>query len=255
MSSTTIFILIIAGILALLIIGYINHSLERSKLERARRKADLADRCRRCANLSTGLPSQLMTADLKQLLSRLELHYTEQLQAFDRNDSQLKQRAAELRQMLEQGAEIPLDNLPVKISTDQQAKEVRFQLEGLQAQIVRATEDKILTVAVGKQWLDHLKHLLVTLYIEYFTTVGQQFLTQNRPAQARLAYERAVQYLKKQADRTLYKTALEQFTAQLENARVLEAEQAEKKAEAITELTSGLESQAEEDWKKKQIYD
>src|SRR5690554_551855 len=255
MSSTTIFILIIAGILALLIIGYINHSLERSKLERARRKADLADRCRRCANLSTGLPSQLMTADLKQLLSRLELHYTEQLQVFDRHDTKLKQRADELRQLLEKGAEIPIDNLPVKVSTDQQAKEVRFQLEGLQAQIVRATEDKILTVAVGKQWLDQLKHMLVTVYIEYFTTVGQQLLSQNRPAQARLAYERAVQYLKKQPDRALYKTALDQFAAQLENARALELAQAEQNAKEANQLTSALESHADEDWKKKQIYD
>ncbi|HZJ92216.1 MAG TPA: hypothetical protein VFD09_03975 [Thiopseudomonas sp.] len=81
-----------------------------------------------------------------------------------------------MRQLLEKEAEIPIDNLPEKINTDQQAKEVRFQLEGLQAQIVRAVEDKILTVAVGKQWLDHLKHMLVTLYIEYFTTIGQQFL-------------------------------------------------------------------------------
>lgn len=74
LSSTTLFILIIAEILTLLIIGYINHSLEINKLEKARRKADLADRCRRCAMLSTGLPSQLTSVDLKQLLTRLELH-------------------------------------------------------------------------------------------------------------------------------------------------------------------------------------
>ena len=82
-----------------------------------------------------------------------------------------------LRQLLEKQAEIPDDNLPEKINTDQQAKEVRFQLEGLQAQIVRAVEDKILTVAVGKQWLDHLKHMLDTLYrvlYNYRSTVFTQ---------------------------------------------------------------------------------
>lgn len=79
--------------------------------------------------------------------------------------------------------------------------------------------------------------------------------TQNRPAQARLAFERAVQYLKKQPNAGLYKTALEQFEVQLERARALELEQAEKQAKEMTELTSGLASQTEEDWKKKQIYD
>lgn len=60
---------------------------------------------------------------------------------------------------------------------------------------------------------------------------------------------------KKQPNAGLYKTALEQFEVQLERARALELEQAEKQAKEMTELTSGLASQAEEDWKKKQSYD
>lgn len=51
MSSVTILVLVLVGVVALLLIGGLNHALEKNKLEKARRKAELIDRYRRCANL------------------------------------------------------------------------------------------------------------------------------------------------------------------------------------------------------------
>lgn len=256
MSSTTIVMLIFAGIAALFSIGYVNHLLEKTKLDKARRKAELVDRHRRCANLSSSLPGQLMTADLKQLLNRLELHVIEQLKVIDRHEPKYKLRADDLRQLMAKAGDLSVTNPHVKIISDEQTKDVRFQLESLQAQIVRAVEEKVLSNAQGKQWLAQIRHMLVIVYIEYFNNIGRQQLEQNRASQARLVFERAVQYLKKQKDPTPYKQQLTQFKALFERANVLVLEQTGPQPDQASELTEGLAMQSqEEDWKKKHIYD
>lgn len=256
MSSTTIVILIFAGIAALFFIGYVNHLLEKTKLDKARRKAEFIDRYRRCANLSSALPGQLMTTDLKQVLNRIELHYIDKLRAVDRHEPKYKLRAEELRQLIAKTDELPVKNPPVKIITDEQTKEVRFQLESLQAQIIRAVEEKVLTNAQGKQWLGQIKHMLVIVYIDYFNNLGRQQLEQNRPGQARLVFDRGVQYLKKQKDLAPYKQQLSQFEVLLERANALVLEHTKPKPDQTSELTEGLALQGQpEEWKKKQIYD
>ncbi len=256
MSSTTIVILIFVGIAALFSIGYVNHLLDKAKLDKARRKAELVDRYRRCANLSSSLPGQLVTTDLKQLLNRLELHAIDQLRVIDRHEPKYKLRAEELRQFIAKAEDLPVKNPLVKIITDEQTKDVRFQLESLQAQVIRAVEEKVLPRAQGKQWLGQIKHMLVMVYIEYFNNLGRQFLEQKRPGQARLVFERGVQYLKKQADSTPYKAPLKQFEISLERANALVLEHSRTQPELASELNEGLDQQQQEDeWKKKQIYD
>ncbi len=256
MSSVTIVVLILAGIVALFLIGYLNHALEKNKLDKARRKAELVDRYRRCASLSDSLPGQLMTTGLKQLLNRLELHFIDQLRATDRHEPKYKLRAEELRQLVAKGDELPIKNLPVKIISDEQAKDVRFQLESLQAQIVRAVEEKVIPGVQGKQWVAQIKQMLVNVYIEYFNNLGQQFFQQNRPGQARLVFERGVQFLKKQQDVSSYQQQLKQFEAALVRANALVLEHTKPTPEQSSELTEGLAQQGQdEEWKKKQIYD
>jgi len=255
-SSVTIVVLILAGVVALFLIGYLNHALEKNKLDKARRKAELVDRYRRCANLSDSLPGQLMSTDLKQLLNRLELHFIDQLKATDRHEPKYKLRAEELRQLIAKADDLPVRNLPVKIISDEQAKDVRFQLESLQTQIIRAVEEKVIPAAQGKQWLARIKQMLVTVYIEYFNNLGRQFLEQNRPGQARLVFERGVQFLKKQSDISHYKQQLQQFEASLARANALVLEHTRPNPEQSSELTEGLAQQNQDDeWKKKQIYD
>lgn len=61
MSPLVITLLIVVGIVILIVIGYVNHMVENSKLEKARLKADLSDRIRRCADLSETLPGQMVS--------------------------------------------------------------------------------------------------------------------------------------------------------------------------------------------------
>ncbi|MBC9251261.1 hypothetical protein A9179_13375 [Pseudomonas alcaligenes] len=255
MSPLVITALIVAGIAILIAIGYINHMVENSKLEKARLKADLNDRVRRSRDVSESMPGQLMSPALKLLLSRLELQLSERLQPLDKNSAPLRSRITELREMIAKGESIPVRNPPQQILTEAKAKEIRFLLENLHGQITRSTQDGLLQANEAKRWIGEIRHMLVQLHFEFFSSLGQQSMQQNQPGQARLAYERGVQYLRKQGDAERYKAQLQQLEQLLARANAVVLEKTQPAADEHNELTDGLQSLEQDDWKKKNIYD
>jgi hypothetical protein len=254
-SPLVITLLIVTGIVILIAIGYTNHLLENSKLEKARIRADLSDRMRRCANLSRSLPGQFMSPALKLLLSQFELQLGERLLPLDKRNTALKARIDELRTMVALGESIVVANTPQQIVDENQAKEVRFQLENLHAQITRSTQEGQLSAAEAKRWMGEIRLMLVQLHIEFFTNLGQRALQQQQPGQARLAFERGVQYLRKQPDPARYESQLQQLEKLLARANALVLASTKPTVDEPSELTEGLKSLEEDDWKKKNIYD
>lgn len=255
MSPLVITALIVVGIVLLIAIGYINHMVENSKLEKARRKADLNDRVRRSRDVSENMPGQLMSPALKLLLSRLELHYSDRLLPLDKQNSNLRNRIAELRDWVAKGEDIPVRNAPQPIVSEAKAKDVRYLLENFHGLVTRAAQDGALPANEAKRWIGEIRHILVQLHYEFFTTLGHHSLQQGQPGQARLAYERGVQYLRKQADANRYKDQLQQLEQLLAKANSMVLEKTKPTADEHSELTDGLKSFEEDDWKKKNIYD
>lgn len=256
MSPLVITLLIVGGIVILIAIAYINHMVENNKLEKARLKADLNDRIRRLSDICDSMPGQLMTPELKLLLSRLQLHFSERMLPLDKSHTGTKARIEELRKLIAQGESIPVRNPPQPILTEVKAKEVRFQLENLHGQITRCAQDAVLSANEAKYWVKHIRHMLVQLHIEFFGNLGQQALQNNQPGQARLAFERGVQYLRKQPDPSHYQSALNTLERQLAQANALLVDMGKPVTDASSELTEGLKSlEGDDDWKKKNIYD
>lgn len=256
MSPLVITLLIVVGIVILIVIGYINHMVENTKLEKARKKADLTDRIRRCGDLSETMPGQMVSPALKLLLTRLQLQLGESLQQLDKQDARLKARLEELRVLANLGEAIPVTNAPQKILSEAKAKEVRFQLEGLHGQIGRAAQDGLLAANDAKNWVKEIRDLLVQLHVEFFTNLGLQAVQEEQPRQARLAFERGVQYLQKQPDPARYQNQKQQLQAHLARANALVLETAQPQTNEPSELTEGLKSLDDDDlWKKKNIYD
>ena len=255
MSPTVITALIVAGIVGLFVIGYLNHMVENSKLEKARLRADLNDRVRRARAVSENLPGQLMSPALKLLLSRFELQFGERLQALDKHNTGLQERLTELRAQVELNEAIAVRNLPQPITNEAKAKEVRFLLENLHSQITRAAQENLLPANDTKRWLGEIRHMLVQLHFEFFSSLGQQNMQQGRPGQARLAYERGVQYLRKQPDPARYKHQLRELEQMLARANAVVLEQTQPENGEDSELAEGLKSLDDNDWKKKNVYD
>ena len=94
------------------------------------------------------------------------------------------------------------------------------------------------------------------LHIEFFNNLGQQALQQEQPGQARLAFERGVQYLRKQQEPQVYAEQLaylEKLLARA-NAQVLASTQPVEGE--VNQLTEGLkDAEVNDEWKKKKVYD
>lgn len=256
MSPLVITLLIVGGIALLIAIAYVNHMVENNKLEKSRLRTELNDRIRRCANISESLPGQLMTPQLKLMLSRLQMHFTQRLVQLQPSNADSQAQLEALRQLIAQGDAIPVQNPLQQITSEVKAKEVRFQLENLHGQITRCAQDGILPANEAKHWVNEIRHMLVQLHIELFGNLGHQALQQNQPGQARLAFERGVQFLRKQADGARYQAPLQKFEGQLARANAMVVDMGKPAADDVSELTDGLKSlEGDEDWKKKNIYD
>ncbi|MDD2090961.1 hypothetical protein NP522_12225 [Pseudomonas guariconensis] len=255
MTPLLITLLIVAGIALLIVIGYLNNVVENAKLERARLKIELAERLRRCGEISETFPRQLMTPALKVLLTRLELNLYQRQLALDKHNAEIKGRISELESLVAQGDGIAINNPPSPILTEARAKEVRFLLESLHNQIVRATQEGFLQTNEGKYWVKEIRHLLVLLHIEFFNNLGQQALQQNQPGQARLAFDRGVQYLRKQQDPKQYDEQRIYLEKLLARADALVKDKMEPAENDENALTQGLKTDESENWKKKALYD
>lgn len=256
MTPLMITLLVIAGIVILIAIGYMNHVVENNKLEKARTQIELNDRLRRCGEITETFPGQLMTPALKLLLTRLELNVTQRLLNLNKSSTPLKARITELNALIAQGESIPVANPPGPIQTEAKAKDVRFLLEALHGQVTRAAQDGFLPTNEAKYWIKEIRHILVLLHIEFFNNLGQHALQQTQPGQARLAFERGVQYLRKQAEPVLYSEQLQWLEKQLARANAMVLTNTQPAVDEVNELTEGLKVvDADADWKKKAIYD
>lgn len=256
MTPLTITLLIVAGIVILIAIGFLNHVSENNKLEKARLKVELHDRLRRCGEITETFPGQLMTPALKLLLTRLELNINQRLLALDKGNSPLNKRSGELVALVDKGYAIPINNPPGPILTEAKAKDVRFLLEALHGQVTRAAHEGFLPTNEAKQWIKEIRNILVLLHIEFFNNLGQLALSQDQPGQARLAFERGVQYLRKQPDQNIYQNQINQMEILLARTNSMVLTDTAPVEGEINALTDGLKAvEADADWKKKVIYD
>ncbi|WXL24107.1 hypothetical protein WG219_12185 [Ectopseudomonas mendocina] len=256
MSPLFITSLVIGGVVLLLAIAYINQMVEANKIEKARMRADLTDRLRRCGDLNETLPGQLMSPALKQLLIRLQIHICDRLIGLNKNDKDALANLEVLRQQQKLGESITISNPQEHISSEAKGKDIRYQLETLHGQLTRAVKDGVITVAEGKHWVGQIRHMLCQVHIELFNNLGLQALQKNMPGQARLAFERGVQYLSKQPEPNPYKEALKKFEDQLARANALVLDNIKRSSSQQSELNTGLDSLgSDEEWKKKNIYD
>ena len=256
MTPLMITLLVVAGIALLIAIGYINHVVENNKLEKARTKVELNDRMRRCGELTETFPGQLMTPALKLLLTRLEMNVCQRLLNLDKTNTAVKARLDELTALAAQGESIPVGNPPAPILTEAKAKDVRFLLEALHGQITRAAQDGFLPPNEAKRWVREVRHILVLLHIEFFNNLGQQALQQEQPGQARLAFERGVQYLRKQQEPQVYAEQLDYLEKLLARANAMVLASTKPVEGEVNQLTEGLkEDEMNDEWKKKKVYD
>ncbi|UAW97159.1 hypothetical protein KEM63_09975 [Halopseudomonas nanhaiensis] len=247
--------LVAIGVLILISIGFISHSLERARLERARQTAELNAKVKHCGAVAAQLPGQFMSVELKMLLLTIERHFLTELTRLDRKNERAARQLEQVNDQLSLG-EAAVDNPPVAVSNEAQAKEIRNLLENLHKLISQAHQDGLLDKSAMQHWSVIIRQHLMTITLDMFQSVARQALQQGKPRVAKLQYERAIAYLQKQnnpayADRV---AQFKQLHAEAEQAAI-RAEQAN--AGDSSELGAGLQALEADDeaWKKKAVYD
>lgn len=257
MSPLLITALIIGGIALLIAIGYINHVVENSKLEKARLKAELNDRVRRCAQISESLPGQFVSPSLKLLMSQIELSLSEQQLALEKKaDAGLKARIEELRALVAKGESIPVRNPPQAILTEDKAKEVRFLFEALHAQppvsprtaTCRAARRRSGSRRFATSWCACIS--------------SSSAISASRPCsrtnRARRAWpsNAAPSTCASSPSWRATRRSLQQMEAQLARANAMVLNNSQPASEEPSELNEGLKAlDADDLWKKKNVYD
>lgn len=254
MSPVVISGLVVAALFLVIAIGYAIQIVEKHNLEKARLRADLSDRIRRCATVAEALPGQMMSPRLKTMLTRLELYMCGQMLPLDRKNPAHAARIQALNSSLGESGEVVVGNPPAQIASEAQAKQLRLLLEDLQAQIVWAAKQRQLDDDSARYWLREVQRLLVQLHVEYFENMGKLALQQRQPHKARLTFERGIQYLRKQPQQPEYKAYLETFAAHVEAATQAEQERQQPALDEPSELAEGLKDLDDDDWKKNNIY-
>ncbi|QLF94564.1 hypothetical protein HW090_15700 [Pseudomonas sp. ABC1] len=254
MSPLLIAGLVLAALFLLILIGYASQLMEKRSLEKARLRADLKERMKRCSELNASLPGQLMSPALKRLLYKIELNAGERMQALEKPQRQPSERLQALHEILRQGEEVPVENPPAHLVTEEQTKAAREMLESVHAQIIHATKENTITRDEARHWTKEIKKMLVMLYIDYFNAMGAQALQQRQFQKARLAFERGVQYIRKQPDAAQYSTQLRQLQERIALADS-QAQGQQPTEPEVSELSEGMKSFSDDDlWKKKNIY-
>lgn len=255
MSPLLIGVLVAGGILLLLSIGFINHSLERAKLERARLTAELNARIKVCQNTSSQLPGQFMSPELKKLLLSYEAHLLGKLVRADRKNQRAQQQMDALRTALAQ-ADIPVDNAPLKIDNPITAKEVRSQLENVRQLLTQAHQEGLLDKASLQQWTTQIRQQLIALALDMFQVVAQQAMRDRKPRVAKLQYERAIAYLQN-LNSPAHAQELERYKQLMKMAEIAVVRAEQANPDENNELSAGLQEleQSDDSWKKKAVYD
>jgi hypothetical protein len=255
MSPLLIGSLVAGGVLILLSIGFISHGLERARIERARAIAELGSRLKTCRTINAQLPGQYMSAELKVLLTSLEISLLEKLIRLDRKDERARKMLESARQELKK-PEPATGNPPVKMDSEIQAKEARQMLENLQTLLVHAHKEGLIDKFALQQWSAQIAEYLFVTSLEVFEVLAIQGIRQGKPRVAKLQYERAVTYLQQQNNPALVDHIL-RFKELLKQASAATVQSEQATNANSNELSAGLQEleKTDADWKKKAVYD
>ena len=233
MSLSYIVMLALALVAAVMIVVLVNNAAEQARLKRLRLAYEAAEKAKVVQNLSLKFPAQLMPAELKSFLAKIELGYCE-IQARNAGDrTPLKSRITELKAAVSDVTPFLRENVSVSISSAESLAVVKGHIQTLQQVIQLAYSESLIGHDEASRWVPRLRKMLVQANLDLFTSTASHELRIGFPRKAKLILERGVKYIEALPSQHLYAAELLQFRAALENAeqRALEQDAAVRESD------------------------
>lgn len=225
MSLSYVVMLSLALVASVMLVMLVNNAAEHARLRRLRRAFEAAEKAKAVRNLSSGFPAQLMTAELKSFLVRVELGYCE-IQIRNAGErATVKSRVRELKAAMSDDAPFLRENVAVSIPSAENLVVVKGYIQSLQ-QIIRAAYlSNLISHDDASRWVPRLRKMLVQVNLDFFTSSASHELRSGFPLKARQVLVRGLNYIEALPNQHLYAAELLQFRAALENAEQRAREQ------------------------------
>lgn len=259
MPVTTITILVFSAICLAVAAIYFAQARERARVERVRKISNLSERYRRMQGLLHDLPPQYLSNELRLMVAERAVETLKELIPL-KQDAQLRSQLAQDQEALAQLRSTPVKLAPKKVSTEEDAKNVRNLLQVLYKFVQAQNKRRALSAPDAKKYLEQINFYACQSKADMLATRAEAANKAGKPRVAIHNYHSAIAAYKPVAGNPAAASAIQGFKQRIvtldqiadeHNKRV--KEQAQEKLDASSEWDNFLKT--DETWKKKNQYD
>lgn len=249
MSTGLLAISVVVGIVLVMGLFYISHTIEKQKAKKALLIGNLSERATRLQRLIELVPPAYLPKDLKLvMLNQIKNRYQKLVELAPGNSRFKKQLDSTTVQISDTQASTEKPPAP-RFKTPQEAAEIKSALQTLSKTVEAFVKNGSLPAANGQQYLNDIQRCFIEANVNYL--IGQGDLARNE-SKASLAvhnYQKALSELSKRNQDNRYSERI----AQLKGMIAQLSEQTDAAQQGAGELDKGIKDLIEEDnsWKKK----
>jgi len=255
MSPVLIGSLVLGVVVFIIGVAFVNQSMERAKLDKARKIAECVDRAKRYGYLLNGFPPNYVHTQLLSLLANTvasNLVMAAKLSpGNERIEAQLKKAKAQQQHVDSLPAQQPN---PAQLHSKEEADEVRRLLDELNRFVVTAAKQGSLSKKDASAHMESLKHQYLKAGLDLATHKAQEAQRNGKLKLAIHQYRLALKELLTHNSDKHYDQLIAQYKATIQQLELKEKERASSEDENLGSEWDEF-GKEEQDWKQKQQYD
>jgi hypothetical protein len=255
MSTEMIALLVLAGFFILGGVFYINHNLEQAKNKKAVMIGNLSETAHRLQRIIEVIPDSYIHRDLKIIILNEMRGRLEKLAELAPTMESVKKKLENCDTTLKELQANTQKPQPPRITSPQQADEIRNLLQDLSKVIETFSSSQLITPAQASTFLTHVQDSFAEAHVNYMILLGDQCRNDKKWRLAVHHYQKASAEMSKRNPNGRYNERLQQLKTLCDELtrRADEEGGTAKKAETNSELDQAMNEflEEEESWKKK----
>lgn len=261
MSSISIIAIIIVLLACLVCYAFVSQTLEQKRQHRQRLLTALQIKARNFKFMLNSFPGGFLPRDLALLVQRSLVDACEQLIELDPKDPTPKQDLQAVTQQMTEAPQQPEKVSPVMLESTQQVKEVKQCLEELYRVIHHQESRNTLNSREAEVYRTQIRQLLLSVTVDAYIIQGHAARQREKIRLAEHYFTVALKLLAREDTANILDAKKLRLQSGLENVRTqLQAltpstPAAEEEEQAEIDKAWARFSEAEENWKKKNVYD
>lgn len=253
MSTGFLAVAVVIGILLIMGLFYVSHTIEKQKAKKALMIANLSERALRLQRLIEMVPGAYMPKDLKLvMLGQIKNRYEKLVELAPGNAKFKKQVDATTVQISDTQTSNEKPSAP-KFRTPQEANEIKSSLQALSKTVEAFVQSGALPAASGQQYLASIQRSFIEANINYLISQGDAARGEDKAKLAIHHYQKALAELSKRNQDNRYSNRIAQLKGMVDQLNQQAGVTPEAATDNANELDKGLNNLIEEDnsWKKK----